>query len=162
VYANHILEHLDDLEAILAEIHRVVKPEGRIRLFVPHFSNPYGYSDYTHRRMFGLFTFRYFTPPCLQMASRPVPNYQSLFWFKVTHERLRFHSPLVPIWPLVVGLELVVNSSDFVRAVYEYHFCHWFPIYGIQVEIQPIGKHMAETSEKPSTSHADGECASFS
>ena len=50
LYTSHTLEHLRELEPIMEEIHRVMKPEGRITILVPHFSNPFGYSDFTHRR----------------------------------------------------------------------------------------------------------------
>lgn len=140
IYASHVLEHVEKLQDVLSEIYRILQPEGCVRIFVPHFSNPYGHSDYTHKRLFGLFTFYYFTPYGLQKHWRKVPNYQPGFLFEVTYERLHFYSPLSLAWPFVVCLEFLVNSNRFVRALYEYHFCYWFPVYGIQVEMRPIGK----------------------
>ncbi|MBE3142852.1 MAG: methyltransferase domain-containing protein [Planctomycetes bacterium] len=140
IYANHVLEHVKDLERVLSEIHRVLKPGGRFRVFVPHFSNPFGHSDYTHRRLFGAFTFYYFIPSHPKKSWRTVPNYNSDLRFEMTYERLRFYSPFRPLLPLVIFLELLVNTNQFVRNPYEYHFCYWFPIYGIQVELCSIGK----------------------
>ena len=44
----------------MREITRVLKKNGKANIFVPHFSNPYYYSDYTHKRFLGLYTFYYF------------------------------------------------------------------------------------------------------
>src|SRR5947209_3062339 len=48
VYTRHTLEHVEKLLDLLAEIHRITRPGGRVEVIVPHFSNPYGYSDPTH------------------------------------------------------------------------------------------------------------------
>ena len=42
-YTSHFLEHVQNLELIMAEIHRTLKPGGVLTVFVPHFSNPYYY-----------------------------------------------------------------------------------------------------------------------
>ncbi len=140
VYANHFLEHVEKLEEVMSEIYRILKPDGRLRIFVPHFSNPYGYSDYTHKRFFGLFSFGYFCPVVYQKRLRIVPNYSQKISFNITYEKLRFHSPLRIIYPLVICLELVVNSNQLFKTLYEYHFSYLFPIYGIQIELSPLSK----------------------
>lgn len=140
IYSNHVLEHVKEMESVLSEIYRVLKPGGRVRIFVPHFSNPFGHSDYTHRRLFGSFSFHYFIPSNPQKSWRTVPNYNADLRFEMTYNRLRFYSPFRPLLPLVICLEALVNASQFVRICYEYHFSYWFPIYGLQVELSPIGK----------------------
>ena len=60
IYSRHPLEHVRNFLPLMAELHRVTRPGGRIEIIVPHFSNPYGYSDPTHVRHFGLYTFFYF------------------------------------------------------------------------------------------------------
>src|SRR5690349_7078200 len=54
IYTHHVFEHIEKFTELLQEIHRVVIPGGRVEVVVPHFSNPYGYSDPTHVRFFGL------------------------------------------------------------------------------------------------------------
>ena len=44
-------------------------PGGAVDVVVPHFSNPYGFSDPTHVRFFGLYTFHYFVG-----RGRPAPR----------------------------------------------------------------------------------------
>src|SRR4051812_22266165 len=59
IYCRHTLEHVQRLLELLADLHRVTHADGRLELIVPHFSNPYGYSDPTHVRFFGLYSFFY-------------------------------------------------------------------------------------------------------
>jgi SAM-dependent methyltransferase len=60
VIATDVIEHLDDTAATMAELHRVCRHGGRIELVVPHFSSDGAFTDPTHRRYFGAFTFDYF------------------------------------------------------------------------------------------------------
>jgi predicted SAM-dependent methyltransferase len=53
IYSESFFEHVADLEKLMSEIVRVLKPTGFNWLFVPHFSNPY----YCPRRS-------NFDPPC--------------------------------------------------------------------------------------------------
>jgi len=52
VYSRHYLEHMtsDQLIELLKEVNRVLAKGGEILFIVPHFSNPYYYSDPTTRR----------------------------------------------------------------------------------------------------------------
>ncbi|RLJ09615.1 MAG: SAM-dependent methyltransferase, partial [Candidatus Aenigmatarchaeota archaeon] len=89
IYTRHFLEHVNNLEYILKEIHRVVKRTGKVCVIVPHFSNPLGYSDFTHKRTFGYYTFDYFSPLKYQRG-RKVPDYYVDFKFKVLEKNLMF------------------------------------------------------------------------
>lgn len=53
VHSSHFLEHVTDLPKLMKELARVCKPGGRVVSVVPHFSNPYFYSDPTHARFSG-------------------------------------------------------------------------------------------------------------
>src|ERR1039457_934960 len=74
IYANSFFEHVYNFEGLIREIVRVLKPNGKCVLSVPHFSNPYYYSDYTHKRFFGLYSFYYFVDEKYQL-SRKVPSF---------------------------------------------------------------------------------------
>ncbi len=52
IYCKHLLEHLNNPECAIREIHRVAKKGGRIIIEVPHFSSHIAYSDLTHKRYF--------------------------------------------------------------------------------------------------------------
>ena len=70
IFSRHALEHVEQILPLMRELHRVVKPAGVLRIVVPHFSNPYYYSDLTHRHPFGLYSFFYFCDPRTSRAAR--------------------------------------------------------------------------------------------
>lgn len=57
VVSNHVVEHVPDLMAFMAELHRVARPGGRIKLLAPHYTNPDWPSDPTHRNHINSYTF---------------------------------------------------------------------------------------------------------
>lgn len=60
IYADNILEHLDDIPAVMQELHRITKPDGEIRIIVPYY-NCYGAaSDVTHKHYFSHLSFEPF------------------------------------------------------------------------------------------------------
>jgi SAM-dependent methyltransferase len=60
IEADHVLEHLPEIFVVMREIHRILKPGGRLILRVPHFSR--GFSHPEHRRGFDA-TFPYYFKP---------------------------------------------------------------------------------------------------
>ena len=57
IHMYHVLEHLDAPVEILKEIHRILKPGGKLHLRVPHFSSMGAFTDITHKRPFSYFSF---------------------------------------------------------------------------------------------------------
>lgn len=47
-----VLEHLDDTLGVLAEVHRVARPDATVIIGVPHFSSANAFTDPTHRHHF--------------------------------------------------------------------------------------------------------------
>ena len=96
IHCRSLLEHLDNFELLIRDIVRVLKPSGRCFTFVPHFSNPYYYSDPTHRRFFGLYTFYHF----VDQAKQPRRKVPTFYWdtrIDVLKIRLKFTSPFQPV-----------------------------------------------------------------
>jgi len=130
VYAKSILEHLNDLASILTEVERILKPGGTFYIYVPHWSNPFYYSDYTHQHTFGLVTLDYFIPPSAQVF-RKVPAYQSLK-FQITGVRLLFESPFGWLRWMMKGFQWLVNRRKDWLLFYEYHLSGVVPCYAIE------------------------------
>ena len=129
VYSAHLLEHLPDLDAVFAQLSRVLTDQGTFEVLVPHFSNPYFYSDPTHVRAFGLYTFSYLADA--PMLTRKVPRYGKDDALEVTSLRLGFASP----WPVRGLLRKVVaffaNLSDYTREFYEENLVYVVPVYEV-------------------------------
>jgi SAM-dependent methyltransferase len=56
----HVLEHVDRLVEAIGELHRLLKPGGRLFVEVPYFTSAHFFSDPTHRHAFTTRSFDYF------------------------------------------------------------------------------------------------------
>jgi SAM-dependent methyltransferase len=52
VYANQVFEHVTNLVGLMHEIHRVLKPGGKLLAQVPYFRSAWAHCDITHVRCF--------------------------------------------------------------------------------------------------------------
>lgn len=59
VIANNVLEHLNDLDRVMREIWRILKPKGIFKVKVPYFAHPNAFTDHTHKHFFTLHSFDY-------------------------------------------------------------------------------------------------------
>lgn len=137
VSAYHFIEHVPDLPALMSELARVIKPGGRVLFTAPHFSNPYFYSDPTHRAFFGLYTFCYMATG--SPFRRQVPMYGLQPQFAIERIGLGFASP--PEFSVLRrGFKrlqgLVFDSGIYMRELYEEHFCQLFPCHEVRYELR--------------------------
>jgi ubiquinone/menaquinone biosynthesis C-methylase UbiE len=136
VHSFHFFEHIEDLPRLLGEIARVLKGGGELEIVVPHFSNPYFYSDPTHKRFFGLYTFCYYASESL--FSRKVPNYQHAIQFQLTAVDLGFKSSrpfyFRHAFKKVIGS--VFNSCGYMKEFYEENLSQIFPCYEIKYQLR--------------------------
>ena len=135
LFSKHVLEHIENLGQLIREIYRVLKPGGIHRAIVPHFSNPYFYSDYTHRRFFGLYSFDYFADQGSKLR-RKVPGFYNELQFHITRRYLRFYSqrPLLNYKRRI--LSKWVNRSSSAQERYEESWCYHFPCQEIHFEMK--------------------------
>lgn len=139
IHSRSFLEHVRDLEGIMREIVRVLKPDGKCHIFVPHFSNPYSFSDYTHVRFMGLYTFYYFVDEMHQMK-RKVPNFYSDIRIKIISQRLIIANPFKRRSYFKKMLERVFNANGTMQEFYEGNLCFSFPCYGLELIFVPVKK----------------------
>jgi len=57
VEMSHVIEHVDRPLRMMAEVHRITKPGGRIRIITPHYSSQLSYGDMEHFHHLGYITF---------------------------------------------------------------------------------------------------------
>ena len=136
IHCRSVLEHIDKFEHLFREMIRVLKDNGRACIFVPHFSNPYYYSDYTHKRPFGLYTFYYFADRENQ-PGRKVPNFYTGTRVEILSLKLKFRSPIrILHWPRkLVGA--IVNLHPALQEFYEAGLCYLAPCDGVEVILTP-------------------------
>lgn len=136
IYSFHFLEHVDNFEFMMEEIYRVLKVGGKKTGTVPHFSNPYFYSDYTHHHFFGLYTFCYFSKKAY--FKRQVPDFYNSVNFKINKIKIGFKSPFFLRHLLRQIWSKIFNLSKFTQELYEGKLCYMFPAYEIWFELEKI------------------------
>lgn len=132
VFSSHFFEHVADVDGLLAELARVMKPGGRLEVVVPHFSNPYFYSDPTHQRFFGLYTFSYWVAD--RIHRRRVPQYGPPAPFELERADLVFKAPrpFYVRWALFRAVGLLFNATVWTRELYEGTMSGLIPCYEIR------------------------------
>ena len=136
IHCRSVFEHIENFENLMGEIIRTLKRGGRAHVFVPHFSNPYYYSDYTHRRFFGLYTFYYFVDAERQLK-RKVPNFYTDTRINIISQRLIFSSPFWFRRQIKKVFGFAFNCHRSLQEFYEENLCFIFPCYAIEVVFTP-------------------------
>lgn len=138
IYSYHFLEHIENLHLLISHLERILKIKGIVNVVVPHFSNPYFYSDYSHRSFFGLYTFCYFSSNSL--FQREVPLYQHKIRCELVSVDLIFKSPRPFYFQFLIKkiMEKFVNLTYYTKEFYEGNLCYLFPCYEIRYKLQKI------------------------
>ena len=136
IHCRSVLEHIRNFENVIKEIVRVLKKDGRAHIFVPHFSNPHYYSDFTHTRFFGLYTFYYFVDEQYQL-NRKVPHFYTDVRIRILSQRLKFRSSFKILNPVKKLLGWFINLHPLLQGYYEENLCYLFPCHGIEIVFRP-------------------------
>jgi SAM-dependent methyltransferase len=131
VVCQDVLEHLPDWPSLVGEIHRVLRPGGRMTMRSPHFTSRAVWLDPTHRSSFSIDTLRFF------VAGDRYSERSYYFPFKFSRlerARITFHRYRGMPWNYV--LERTVNLSPEVQAYYEGSFlAGLFPAANVEVTL---------------------------
>jgi SAM-dependent methyltransferase len=121
--ANHLLEHMVDLPAVLAEFHRVCRPGASIHVLVPYFTCIGAFGNPTHVRFFTYRTLEHFTDG---------PNDPERHtWFSITRFAIRRRIGFGKLFRLL-GIEWAANRFP---NIYENFFAFLWPARTRSVEL---------------------------
>jgi SAM-dependent methyltransferase len=128
IECRDVLEHLD-YTRLLRELHRVLKPGGRLVVQSPHFTSRAVYLDPTHRTAFSIDTLRFFV---IGDRFSERGYYFDFHFSSVESARILFHRYRWQPWNYIV--QPLVNMSPGAQAWYEDTFaCRLFPAANIEV-----------------------------
>ena len=138
VHSSHFFEHVDDVQGLLEQLARVLAPGAALEIVVPHFSNPYYFSDPTHKTAFGLYSFSYLASDSIYR--RQVPAYCRIEALRLTSARLRFKSPppFYGRYAFKRAVEVLVNLSRWSQEFYEENLCYLVPCYDVRFRLVRI------------------------
>jgi SAM-dependent methyltransferase len=131
VVARHVLEHLDDVPAAVAEIHRLLGPCGRCSVEVPYFASVSAFADPTHRAWFTYTTFEHFGTPVREGWRANRHTWFGGARFRVRRRRLGFGQA-----HRLLGVAALANRFP---AVYENLLVYLFPARTLEVELERLG-----------------------
>jgi predicted SAM-dependent methyltransferase len=60
IYADNVVEHLNDVIKTMEELHRISRPGGAVTVIVPYFRSQWAFIDPTHKHFFTVDSFSYF------------------------------------------------------------------------------------------------------
>lgn len=131
VYSSHFIEHVDSIPVLLQTLRNCCAPSASITFVAPHFSNPFFWSDPTHKATYGLYSFAYYADT--DIFRRSIPSYCRIDGFVLDNVRLGFRSyrPNYARQILKKGIERVANISRWSQELYEECFCWIIPCYEI-------------------------------
>lgn len=138
VLSQQCFEHVTNLLGLMSELHRVMTPGAKLDITVPHFSNPYFYSDPTHIRFFGLYSMFYFVPEEFQTARRKVPSFYSEAMFRVQNVQMSLLPRSLACrlrWPF---LSRLINRNIEWADWYERRLCWQVPAANIRYVMTPV------------------------
>ena len=108
----HVIEHVGDVMRTMEEIHRVLRPGGRVVMETPHYTDFSSWCDPTHRWHLNSYSFRYFGDDHAGFG------YYSPVRFHEVSIRVR----LLALWRYL-GLEALVNAWPRFRLFWEHYLC---------------------------------------
>ena len=126
----NVLEHVEDLTAVMRELHRVLEPGGVLFATAPHFTSMTWPTDPTHRRAFAINTMEFFAAGSFLDRS----YYFDFAFSEVRRRRIRMQRCLPMPWNYL--LDPLINVHPKVQTYYEATgWSRLFPAHYIEVEL---------------------------
>ena len=122
VLMQDVIEHVEHPISVISELHRILRPGGRLQLRTPHFSSALAYGDPTHRHYFSAMAIRSFAEPRFA--------HYSDIRFQINRISLDLWLPF-----RCVGIDAFANRFP---DVYEKYFAFRFPAMNIRAEMTAL------------------------
>ncbi len=115
VLCEHVLEHLDNVIQVMEELHRILKPRGRVWVRVPYFSSLNFNTDPTHIHAFSSRSFDYL---CLDT---------DLVRYDYSTVRFRKLAVRMTMTPLTPFNRILMRLTNRYLSFYEEHLAYIIP-----------------------------------
>ena len=120
-----VFDYLNNLDAIIIELWRILKPGGMVKIHVGHFSSVSQYDQLTKKRGFSINSFREYDTEKL-IYKKGFHNFNNKYFFKIKRQIIfsKFHR--------IFGLEFLFNLMP---SIYELYLSGIFPARRIEFEL---------------------------
>ena len=108
----HVIEHVGDVLRTMEEIHRILRPGGRLLMETPHYTDFSSWCDPSHKWHLNTYSFRYFGDD----------NAGYGYYSAVRFREVRIHVRLLALWRYL-GFEALVNAWPRFRLFWEHYLC---------------------------------------
>ena len=122
IYADNVIEHLDNVVNVMEELHRISKPEGIIIIKVPYFRSRYAFIDPTHKHYFTVESFTYFDPSHIHHT---LYNYSKCLFKTI---KIVFDEDLPNKGLKEIFITPFLHFCNKYPAFYEHHLSHLIPL----------------------------------
>jgi ubiquinone/menaquinone biosynthesis C-methylase UbiE len=128
IVMRHSLEHISNVWKLMDDIWRVLKPEGKLRVWAPHYSSWTAFSTLDHKKFFSIKTFDHLTLDNEQ-------NYYCKAKFKINKKELHYFSEV----PKFRTINKIISSlTNFNHTFYEKFMARILPCDEIYFEMEAV------------------------
>ncbi len=138
IYLHHVVEHLEDVVAVVAEIWRIARHGARVIIATPHFSSVHSYTDPGHRQRLARGSF--------DQVRKDLPPGRRI---EVVRKEIRFHPRYFWSWPARLICRISPNK-------YEKFFAFVFPARELVFELRVVKRAESRVPAEGGWPRADG------
>lgn len=128
ILAKDIIEHIYDTYEVLRELHRITKPNGIIKIRVPHCQSPGAWGDITHKRAFSCDSFKHY-----DLIANGSTLETERIKIKRKYIKIIFHGMHVRL-----GISWLFNKSRYMQTLFERYFSGIFTPQNLYFELEVI------------------------
>ena len=132
IYADNILEHLDDVIKVMEELYRIGKPDSTVTIIVPYFRARWAFIDPTLKHFFSVESFSYFDP---EHVHHRLFNY-SQAKFKV--EKIVFNENIRHVGALRIYYGILKMLANHFPTHYEVYLGNILPLDDLTFHLRTI------------------------